>query len=54
MLKIKCVQSDSFVIVGYEASASARGGIGSLLLAAYQGDAFVYVGSVGTGFKEMQ
>lgn len=51
-LKIKCVQSDSFVIVGYEPSASARGGIGSLLLAAYQGDAFVYVGSVGTGFKE--
>ncbi len=50
--KIKCVQSESFVIVGYEPSTAARGGIGSLLLAAYQGDAFVYVGSVGTGFKE--
>lgn len=51
-LKIKCVQSESFVIVGYEPSTAARGGIGSLLLAAYQGDALVYVGSVGMGFKE--
>ncbi|SCY93231.1 bifunctional non-homologous end joining protein LigD [Rhizobium sp. NFACC06-2] len=33
-LKIKCVQSKSFMIVGYEQSAVARGGIGSLLLAA--------------------
>ncbi len=53
-LKIKCIQSESFVIVGYEPSTAARGGIGSLLLAAYQGDAFVYVGSVGTGFKEKE
>lgn len=51
-LKIKCVQSDSFVIIGYEPSASARGGIGRLLLAAYRNDQLVYVGSVGTGFKE--
>ncbi|MBB4388615.1 bifunctional non-homologous end joining protein LigD [Rhizobium leguminosarum] len=51
-LRVKCIQSDSFVIVGYEPSTAARGGIGSLLLAAYQGGAFVYIGSVGTGFKE--
>ncbi len=51
-LKIKCVQSDSFFIVGYEPSTNALGGIGSLLLAAYCGDDIVYVGSVGTGFKE--
>jgi bifunctional non-homologous end joining protein LigD len=30
----------------------ARGGIGSLLLAARRRDDWVYVGSVGTGFKE--
>ncbi|WP_428413287.1 non-homologous end-joining DNA ligase [Pararhizobium sp.] len=53
-LKIKCIQSESFLIVGYEPSTAARGGIGSLLLAAYQGAAFVYVGSVGTGFKEKE
>jgi bifunctional non-homologous end joining protein LigD len=51
-LKIKCVQSDSFVVVGYEHSTSARAGIGSLLLAARKGDDLAYVGSVGTGFKE--
>ena len=51
-LKIKCVQSESFVIIGYERSSAARGGIGSLLLAARQGDGWKSVGSVGTGFKE--
>ncbi|WP_419460501.1 ATP-dependent DNA ligase [Agrobacterium tumefaciens] len=53
-LKIKCIQSDSFFIVGYEPSTNALGGIGSLLLAAYSCDDLVYVGSVGTGFKEAQ
>ncbi|AID18355.1 putative ATP-dependent DNA ligase [Rhizobium phage vB_RleM_PPF1] len=53
-LKIKCVQSDSFFIVGYEISIAARGHIGSLLLAARKGDDLVYVGSVGTGFKESE
>ncbi|MDM9619065.1 non-homologous end-joining DNA ligase [Rhizobium sp. S96] len=51
-VKVKCVQSDSFMIVGYEHSLSARGGIGSLMLAARKGDNLIYVGSVGTGFKE--
>jgi len=50
--KIKCVQSESFIVVGYEQSSSARAGIGSLLLAAWRGQGLVYVGSVGTGFKE--
>jgi bifunctional non-homologous end joining protein LigD len=51
-VKLKCLQSDAFMIVGYEPSMSGRGGFGSLLLAAYKGDDLVYVGSVGTGFKE--
>jgi bifunctional non-homologous end joining protein LigD len=50
-LKIKCVQSESFMIVGYEQSTSARSGIGSLLLAARKRHDWVYVGSVGTGFN---
>ncbi|CAH1672586.1 DNA ligase (ATP) [Hyphomicrobiales bacterium] len=50
-LKIKCSQSESFVIVGYEPSTSALGGIGRLLLAARQGDALIYVGGVGSGFS---
>ncbi|MBY3500203.1 non-homologous end-joining DNA ligase [Rhizobium laguerreae] len=51
-LKIKCIQSDSFVIVGYEQSTVARAGIGRLLLAARKGKKLVYVGGVGTGFNE--
>ena len=50
-LKIKCVQSEGFLIVGYERSADAFGGVGRLLLAARQGDDLVYVGGVGTGFS---
>ncbi|MBY5374182.1 non-homologous end-joining DNA ligase [Rhizobium leguminosarum] len=50
-LKIKCVQSDSFVIVGWERSTAARGQIGRLLLAARKGKSLVYVGGVGTGFN---
>jgi bifunctional non-homologous end joining protein LigD len=50
-LKITCIQSESFMIVGYEASAAARGGIGSLLLAGRNGYDWIYVGSVGTGFN---
>jgi bifunctional non-homologous end joining protein LigD len=30
--KIKCLHSESFIIVGYEHATSARAGIGSLLL----------------------
>jgi bifunctional non-homologous end joining protein LigD len=50
-LKIKCVQSESFMVVGYEQSASTRSGIGSLLLAGRKGHDWVYAGSVGTGFN---
>lgn len=48
--KIKCVQSESFAIIGYEPSTIALGGIGRLLLAARQGGHLAYVGGVGTGF----
>ncbi|EJC80232.1 DNA polymerase LigD-like ligase domain-containing protein [Rhizobium leguminosarum bv. trifolii WSM2297] len=51
-LKIKCIQSDGFAIVGYEKSTASFGSIGRLLLAARKGDQLVYVGGVGTGFNE--
>ncbi|MGO4569347.1 non-homologous end-joining DNA ligase [Rhizobium sp. 2YAF20] len=51
-LKIKCVQSDSFIVVGYEPSIVNPAAVGSLLLAAQQGPDLVYVGSVGTGFTD--
>ncbi|KRE09849.1 hypothetical protein ASE63_04855 [Bosea sp. Root381] len=51
-LKIKCSQSETFAIIGYEPSPVALGGIGKLLLAARRGDSLVYVGGVGTGFTQ--
>ncbi|MBB2678692.1 UNVERIFIED_ORG: bifunctional non-homologous end joining protein LigD [Rhizobium esperanzae] len=51
-LKIKCTQSDGFLIVGYEKSMASFGGIGRLLLAARKGNELVYVGGVGTGYNE--
>ena len=53
-LKIKCVQSESFLVVGYEPSTKMAGAIASLLLAARKGGGLVYVGSVGTGFKHAE
>jgi len=53
-LKIKCIKSESFFVVGYEPASSGFGGIGALLLAAYKGEELFYVGSVGTGFKQKQ
>lgn len=50
--KIKCVQSESFAIIGYEPSSIALGGIGRVLLAAREADHLVYVGGVGTGFTQ--
>ncbi len=47
--KIKCVRSDSFVIVGYEPS-TMPGAIGRMLLAAKKGEGLVYVGGCGTGW----
>ncbi|MGO6879495.1 non-homologous end-joining DNA ligase [Rhizobium ruizarguesonis] len=51
-VKIKCIQSEGFAIVGYEKSTASFGGIGRLLLAARKGSELVYVGGVGTGFNE--
>lgn len=51
-LKIKCVQSESFVIIGYEPSNEALGGVGRILVAAREDGHLVYVGSVLAGFSE--
>lgn len=50
-VKIKCVQSETFAIIGYRASRASVGGIAKLFLAAQRGTQLVYVGSVGTGFS---
>jgi bifunctional non-homologous end joining protein LigD len=50
-LKIKCSNSESFAVIGYEPSQKVRGSIASLLLAARKDGKLVYVGNVGTGFS---
>ena len=51
-LKVKCVQSDEFAIVGYTAGQGAREKLGSLLLAAPAANStWRYMGRVGTGFN---
>ncbi|GAB1584052.1 non-homologous end-joining DNA ligase [Phyllobacterium phragmitis] len=53
-IKVKCTQSESFAVIGYEPSQKVKGSIASLLLAARKGNGLVYVGSVGTGFTARQ
>ena len=49
-LKVKCIQRQEFVIVGWSDSDKRRG-FRSLLLAARDGRKLSYVGKVGTGFN---
>ncbi|MGN6312343.1 MAG: DNA ligase D [Rhodanobacteraceae bacterium] len=50
--KLKCVDSDEFVIVGYTAGKGSRGALGALLLAEPREGGWHYVGRVGTGMDE--
>jgi bifunctional non-homologous end joining protein LigD len=49
-LKIKCLQSEDFLIVGF-AESPAAGGLGALLLAEPDEQGLRYVGRVGTGYS---
>lgn len=51
-LKIKCVHQEEFVIGGFSEPGGKRTGFGALLLGAWNGDKFIYVGRVGTGFSQ--
>jgi bifunctional non-homologous end joining protein LigD len=51
-VKVKCVQSEAFMVIGYEPSTASPASFGSLVLAAYRGYELVHVGNVGTGFQE--
>jgi bifunctional non-homologous end joining protein LigD len=51
-LKIKVHMEEEFVIGGYTRPAGSRSHFGALLLGAFKGDDFHYVGKVGTGFSQ--
>jgi len=50
-LKIKCVNEQEFVIIGYQPSARGRA-FASLMLADHEDGKLVYRGNVGTGFND--
>lgn len=49
-LKIKCIQRQEFIVVGFTHPQGSRAYFGSLLLAVNSQDKLVYCGHVGTGF----
>jgi bifunctional non-homologous end joining protein LigD len=51
-LKIKAQYEQEFVIGGWTEPRGSRTGFGSLLLGAYVGKTFTFVGNVGTGFTQ--
>jgi bifunctional non-homologous end joining protein LigD len=53
-LKVKCVQSDEYAVVGYTRGKGARASLGSLLVArpGDDGRSWHYVGRVGTGLDD--
>jgi bifunctional non-homologous end joining protein LigD len=53
--KIKCVQRDEFVVIGFTEPSGTRQGFGALLLGYYdRAGALRYAGRVGTGFDDRQ
>ncbi len=52
-LKTKCVQSDAFVVIGYQPTSGAvRGALANIKIATFDGARLRYAGAVGTGFSD--
>jgi ATP-dependent DNA ligase len=49
-LKMKCEESQEFVVGGFTDPQGQRVGLGALLVGYFKGDDFVFAGKVGTGF----
>jgi bifunctional non-homologous end joining protein LigD len=49
-LKMKCEQSQEFVVGGFTDPQGARVGLGALLVGYYDGDDLAFAGKIGTGF----
>ena len=50
-LKVKCIQTDEFVIGGYLDLSAIKDAIGALVVGFYEGKQLIYAGRVGTGFN---
>ncbi len=51
-VKVKCLERQELVVVGFTNPEKSRAGFGALLLGVYEGKDLVYAGKVGTGFDE--
>jgi bifunctional non-homologous end joining protein LigD len=53
-VKVRTVQVEDFVLVGWTEPQGSRSGFGAVHVAQYDGDALTYLGSVGSGFTEAE
>jgi bifunctional non-homologous end joining protein LigD len=53
-LKMKCETSQELVVGGFTDPQGERRGLGALLLGYFEGEDFIFVGKVGTGFDTKQ
>jgi len=53
-VKVRTVQVEDFVVVGWTDPQGSRSGLGAVHLAQHDGDALTYLGSVGSGFTDAQ
>ncbi len=53
-LKVRTVRIGDFVVVGWSEPKGSRAGFGSLHIGQYDGDALVFMGSVGSGFRDSE
>jgi bifunctional non-homologous end joining protein LigD len=53
-VKVRTVQVDDFVVVGWTEPKGSRGGFGSLHIAQHDEGDLVYLGSVGSGFRDSE
>ena len=49
-IKVKCIQSQEFVIAGYVPRSDSAKSVGALVLGYYDGGTLIHAGRVGTGF----
>ncbi|MDH3206095.1 MAG: DNA ligase D [Gemmatimonadota bacterium] len=53
-VKVRTVRIEDFVVVGWKEAKGSRAGFGSLHIAQYDGEDLVYLGSVGSGFRDAE
>ncbi len=51
-IKLKCVNNQEFIIIGYTRPQRSRKGFGALLIGYYEKGCLKYAGKVGTGYSE--